>query len=172
MYVEFHADHCIIKEEGTGRPLLNGIVRDGLYLLNHFNNSPVALAAEKVAMELWHQRLGHPHLKIVRRIMATHGLPALDYNKDSFCDACLSSKSHKLPYANSPNQTSRPLELIHFDIWGPSLVLSHLGHKYYVIFVDDFTLYTWMYPLKLKSDVLETFIKFHQRVERQFNLKI
>ena len=29
-----------------------------------------------------------------------------------------------------------------------------------------------MYPLKLKSDVLETFIKFHQRVERQFNLKI
>ena len=82
VYVEFHADHCIIKEEGTRRPLLKGTVRDGLYLLNHFNNSPVALAAEKVAMELWHQRLGHPHLKIVRRIIATHGLPTLDYNKN------------------------------------------------------------------------------------------
>ena len=41
VYVEFHADHCIIKEEGTGRPLLKGTVRDGLYLLNHVNNSPV-----------------------------------------------------------------------------------------------------------------------------------
>ena len=24
VYVEFHADHCIIKEESTGRPLLKG----------------------------------------------------------------------------------------------------------------------------------------------------
>ena len=123
-------------------------------------------------MELWHQRLGHPHLKIVRRIIATHGLPILNSNRNSFCDACLSSKAHKLPYANSTNQTRRPLELIHSDLWGPSPVLSHLEHKYYVIFVDDFTRYTWLFPLKLKSDVLETFIKFHQRVERQFNLKL
>ena len=99
VYVEFHADHCIIKEEGTRRPLLKGTVRDGLYLLNHSNNTPVALAAEKVDMELWHQRLGHPDLKIVRRIIATHGLPTLNSNRNSFCDACLSSKAHKLPDA-------------------------------------------------------------------------
>ena len=116
VYVEFHADHCIIKEEGTGRPLLKGIVRDGLYMSNQFNNPPVAFAAKKVTMELWHQRLGHPHLKILRCIIATHGLPTFVYNKKSFCDACLSSKSHKLPYANSKNQTSRPLELIHSDL--------------------------------------------------------
>ena len=112
VYVEFHADHCIIKEEGNGRPLLKGTVRDGLYLLNRFNNPPVAFVAEKVAMELWHQRLEHPHLKILHRIIATHGLPTLVYNKNSFFDAWLSSKSHKLPYAKSKNQTSIPLELI------------------------------------------------------------
>ena len=54
VYVEFHADHCIIKEEATRRPLLKGIVRDGLYLLNQSNN-PRAFAAKKVAIELWHQ---------------------------------------------------------------------------------------------------------------------
>ena len=117
-------------------------------------------------MEQWHQRLGHPHFKVLHRIIATHGLPTLAYNKNSFCDACLSFKSHKLPYANSQHQTSRPLELVHSDL------LSHLGHKYYVIFFDDFTRYTWLYPLKLKSDVLESFMNFNQRVERQFNLKI
>ena len=34
VYVEFHADHCIIKEEDTERPLLRGIVRERLYLIS------------------------------------------------------------------------------------------------------------------------------------------
>ena len=41
-----------------------------------------------------------------------------------------------------------------------------------MIFVDDFTRYTWLCPLKLKSDVHQNFIDFQHRVERQFNLKI
>ena len=41
-----------------------------------------------------------------------------------------------------------------------------------MIFIDDFTRYTWLYPLKLKSDVLDIFMKFHQRVECQYNLKL
>ena len=123
-------------------------------------------------MDLWHQRLGHPHFKVLHRIISTYGLPTFAYNKISPCDACLSSKSHKLPYAIPQHSTNRPLELVHSDLWGPSPVLSHLGHKYYVIFIDDFTRYTWMYPLKLKSDVLNIFMNFHQRVERQFNLKL
>ena len=172
VYVEFHDDYCIIKEEGTGRPLLRGTVKDGLYLLNQENKPPIAYAAEKVAMELWHQRLGHPHFKILHHIITTYGLPTLAYNKSSPCDACSSSKLHKLPYAITQHPRSRPLELVHSDLWGPSPVLSHLGHKYYVIFIDDFTQYTWLYPLKLKSDVLDIFINFHQRVERQFNLKL
>ena len=52
VYVEFHADYCIIKEEGTGRPLLRGTVKDGLYLLNQENKPPIVYAAENVAMEL------------------------------------------------------------------------------------------------------------------------
>ena len=41
VYVEFHSDYCIIKEEGTGRPLLRGTVKDRLYLLNQENKLPV-----------------------------------------------------------------------------------------------------------------------------------
>ena len=172
VYVEFHADHCIIKDEGTVRPVLKGTARDGLYLLNQDNKSPVAYVVEKVAMELWHQRLGHPHFKVLYRIISTYGLLTFAYNKISPCDACLSSKSHKLSYAIPQHSTSRPLELVHSDLWGPSPILSHLGHKYYVIFIDDFTRYTSLYPLKLKSDFLDIFMNFHQRVERQFNLKL
>ena len=92
--------------------------------------------------------------------------------KNLVCDACLSSKSHRLPYSYSQHQTTKPLEIIHSDLWGPSPVISRNGNRYYVIFIDDFTRYTWLYPLKLKSDVLQSFLDFHHRVERQFNLKI
>ena len=119
-----------------------------------------------------HQQLGHLHFKVLHRIITTYGLPTLAYNKSSPCDACLSSKSHKLPYAITQHPMSRPLKLVHPDLWGPSPVLSHLEHKYYVIFIDDFTRYTWLYPLKLKSDVFDIFMNFHRRVEQQFNLKL
>lgn len=41
--------------------------------------------------------------------------------------------------------------------------------KYYVIFVDDNTRYTWLYPLKKKFGFFEVFLKFQQMVERQFS---
>ena len=96
VYVKFHDDHCIIKEEGTRRPLLKGTVSDRLYLLNQSNNL-TTFAAEKVVIQLWHQQLDHPHFKVLHHIIATHGLPTLVYNKTSFCDACLPSKSYRLP---------------------------------------------------------------------------
>ena len=44
--------------------------------------------------------------------------------------------------------------------------------KYYIIFVDHFTKYTWLYPIKHKSDSLQTFIRFQKLVENFFQLKI
>jgi hypothetical protein len=41
-----------------------------------------------------------------------------------------------------------------------------------VIFVDDFTRYTWIYFLKNKSEVCDTFLQFEKMVDRQFNTKI
>ena len=51
-------------------------------------------------------------------------------------------------------------------------MISHAVNRYYVMFIDDFTRYTWLYPLKLKSDVFQAFIDFQHRIERQFNQKI
>ena len=35
---------------------------------------------------------------------------------------------------------------------GPSPVSSIDGYGYYAIFVDDFSTFTWFYPLKAKSE--------------------
>ena len=171
VFVEFHADYCVVKDEETGRPLLQGTVKDGLYLLKQAH-SPEANMGERTSLNNWHCRLGHPNLRLLHNVISTYGLPIFSGNKIDSCDACLSSKSHRLPYSKSPHQTSKPLEIIHSDLWGPSPVISYNGNRYYVCFIDDFTRYTWLYPLKLKSDVFQTFIDFQHRVERQFNQKI
>lgn len=50
--------------------------------------------------------------------------------------------------------------------------LSIDGNKYYLILVDHFSRYTWMYPLKHKSNVKDTFIAFTALVENRFQTKI
>jgi IS30 family transposase len=45
------------------------------------------------------------------------------------------------------------------------------GFKYYIVFIDHFTCYTWFYPLQHKSDVKPTFIRFKAIVKNYFNHK-
>lgn len=46
------------------------------------------------------------------------------------------------------------------------------NYKYYLVLLDHFSHYTWLFPLKLKSQVRDTFIGFKALVENQFNAKI
>lgn len=55
---------------------------------------------------------------------------------------------------------------------GQVLVISYDGYKYYVIFVDHFTCYIWLYNLKQKSDVHYIFILFKAFVEKHFKFSI
>ncbi len=64
-----------------------------------------------------------------------------------------------------------PLQLIHSDLW-TSLVPSMSGYKYYALFVDDYSLYSWFYPLYTKAETFDAFVKFKAFVENQFSTKI
>lgn len=68
--------------------------------------------------------------------------------------------------------STSPLERIHCDLWGPSPVVSTQGFKYYVILIDNYSRFTWFYPLRLKSEFQSVFIWFQQMVETQFQSKI
>lgn len=81
------------------------------------------------------------------------------------------AKSHKLSFPTSTHQTSHPLELIHSHVW-TSPVMSLNGCKYYVIFIDNFSQFLWLFPLKQMSDVALSFIKFKCLVENLFFHKI
>jgi hypothetical protein len=63
------------------------------------------------------------------------------------------------------------LELIFSDVWGAAL--KSVGqNKYYMSFIDDFSKFVWLYPIKTKYEVFQRFHEFQQLVECQFNKKI
>lgn len=64
---------------------------------------------------------------------------------------------HRLPFPVSSFVSLAPLHLIHVDVWGHAPEASINGYKYYVSFIDDYSKYTWFYPLSLKSGVFIVF---------------
>ncbi|GJT94292.1 ribonuclease H-like domain-containing protein [Tanacetum coccineum] len=64
-----------------------------------------------------------------------------------------------------------PFDIIHSDLWTSPLT-SVSGIKYYVLFLDHFSHYLWVYPLRHKSDVLSKFIHFRAYVKNHFNCDI
>lgn len=69
------------------------------------------------------------------------------------------------------NLSTRPMEYIFTNVW-TSPVISFDNYKHYCVIIDHYTRYTWLYPLKTKFQVQETFIPFKAPVENCFNTRI
>ena len=56
---------------------------------------------------------------------------------------------------------------MHTNVWGPTQVSSLGGSYYYVTFINDATIKTWVYYIRQKSDVFDTFKKWKALVENE-----
>jgi len=78
-------------------------------------------------------------------------------------DICHFAKQKRLPFPRSASKSKKCFDLIHVDVWRSYLLSSIHGHKYFLTIVDDYLRYTWVFPLKQKSEVvkiLKNFIVF------------
>ncbi|KAI3748202.1 hypothetical protein L6452_11132 [Arctium lappa] len=53
-----------------------------------------------------------------------------------------------------------------------SPLTSLSGYKYYILFLDDFSHFLWVFPLRVKSDVFQAFSTFRAYVVNQFKTYI
>ena len=70
-------------------------------------------------------------------------IPHISFNEDKLCNACQLKKQTKKSF-KSKNivSTSRPLELLHLDLFGPTRTTSLGVSKYGLVVVDDFFRFT------------------------------
>jgi len=62
--------------------------------------------------------------------------------------------------------------VVHSDICGPIEVPTYSGNRYFITFVDEYSMMLWLYLIKAKSDALEVFQKFKVLVEKQSGMKL
>ena len=59
-----------------------------------------------------------------------------------------------------------------YDISDPMPIASMNGSRYVLTFIDDFSIFTWVFFVKKKPEVLERFIKFKAPIENASRRKI
>ena len=179
----FRSKHgCFIEEFGNGCKLIAKGKRHGrMFILD------AGIPELKATMfthgsgvvqdiEMWHKRISHINiqkLKMMQHKNLVSGLPKFRYTAlEHVCSACQFGKQSRLPFARHVRESTRPLQLIHSDVWGPAQTTSMGGSSYYVTFIDDFSRYTWLYFLKHKDEVLPVFKNFKRLVEKEFDAYI
>ena len=81
-------------------------------------------------------------------------------------------KSSSFTFFVSTTTTSCPLEILHMDVWGPAPCLSNDGFHFYLIIIDDFSRYCWLFPMNAKSESYEVFVTFKSTIENLLTQKI
>ena len=116
---------------------------------------------------LWHKHLGHISQERMTRLVKDEVLPNLDFSDFEKCIECIKGKTTKGNKKGSTRSTEL-LELIHTDICGP-FPTGIGGQKSFITFIDDYSLYMYLFLIHLKSDALEMFKTFKVEIENQLD---
>jgi hypothetical protein len=77
-----------------------------------------------------------------------------------FCEHYVYGKQKRVIFLRAgKTKKSEKLELVHKYVWGLAQVSSLGVSHYYVTFIDDATRKTWVYCIRKKFDVFDTFKK-------------
>ncbi|GJS23354.1 retrovirus-related pol polyprotein from transposon TNT 1-94 [Tanacetum coccineum] len=160
-----------------GKVIGRGIRKKGLYVMK-LENKPkdkICLATIDENSTLWHRRLGHANMRLIQSLASkelVRNLPKLRFDQH-FCDACkIGKQAHVSHKAKNIVSTTRCLELLHMDLFGPSAVRSYGGNRYTLVIVDDYSRYTWTRFLKNKTEAFDQFEIFSKKIQNQLGCTI
>ena len=87
------------------------------------------------------------------------------------CVDCIKGKQAKHTKKGTTRST-KLLEIIHTDIYGPFDTPSFGKEKYFITFIDDFSRYDYIYLLHEKSQAVNALEVYIIEVERQLERKV
>jgi transposase InsO family protein len=68
--------------------------------------------------------------------------------------------------------TTRSLEMLHIDLFGPIVYISIDSNKYGLVIIDDYSCFTWVFFLEDKSKTQDVLNKFLRRAQNEFDVKV
>ncbi|GKC38772.1 putative ribonuclease H-like domain-containing protein [Tanacetum coccineum] len=96
---------------------------------------------------LWHRRLGHINFKNINKLVKgnlVRGLPSKIFENDHSCVACQKGKQHKASCKTKlVNSISKPLHMLHMDLFGPTNIKSLMKKSYCLVVTDEFSRFSW-----------------------------
>ncbi|GJU25980.1 retrotransposon protein, putative, ty1-copia subclass [Tanacetum coccineum] len=121
---------------------------------------------------LWHYRLAHINKKHIKRLQQEGLLKSINDESFDQCVSCLSGKMTRKSFPHRLERATDLLGIIHTDVCGPLRHVSRQGASYFITFKDDYSRYGYVYLLKYKHEVFETFKVFKNEVENQLKKTI
>ena len=124
---------------------------------------------------IWHKRFGHLGKQNLDSLSKNSMVKDFDYDASielEFCPPCVAGKQSRSKFENSSSKSTAILQLVHSDICGKLDVPSKGGAQYFLTFIDDYSRYVWVYPLKSKSQVFEKFVQWKAQVENECGEKL
>ncbi|GJX46641.1 putative ribonuclease H-like domain-containing protein [Tanacetum coccineum] len=156
--------------------------KDNMYSFDMKNIVPkesltclVAKATSDESM-LWHRRLGHINFKNINKLVKDNlvrGLPTKRFENDQTCVACLKGKQHRASCKSKVlNPITKPLFMLHMDLFGLTFVSSLMHKKYCLVVTDDYSRFTWVFFLTTKDETSEILKNFIKEIENLVDKKV
>lgn len=92
----------------------------------------------------------------------------IDFEKCQFCGQAKITKDSR----KSITWETELFDLIHFELCELDVNLTRNRKRYVITFIDDCSDYTYVYLMKNKSDMLDTFKLLTKEIENQLNKEL
>jgi hypothetical protein len=173
--VTFDPQKCGIRKEGSGK-LVDAAARtsSNIYVLSEIGNEKCCLGKEYESW-IWHRRMGHIHFDKFFKVSereAVREMPQITKPTNILCKHCQQGKQTKTRFKSKEYSMTRPLEIVHTDLVGPTKTKVLKGEKYFMFLVDDYTRINAVFFLENKSEAFENFKIYKEMVENEMDSKI
>ncbi|KAH1107625.1 hypothetical protein J1N35_011393 [Gossypium stocksii] len=172
--VVFKGHECQIADPNRSS-LITVTMTDKCFKVNWSSDSYLACVASAEESKLWHQRLSDANFRSMARMVSKEMVENFtkSVQNEDVCEVCQMGKQSRLPFpVNTTWRASNKLELVYTDVCGPMKTESLNGSRYFILFIDDSTRYSWIFFLKHKSEVAQVFLKFKVVAEIETGCKL
>jgi hypothetical protein len=171
----FNSWECEIIKPNSSKLVVKAIrTPNNVYVFDKINGEKCFIGKIDESW-LWHKTMGHMKFDNLVKIdikQVVRDMSEITKSSRSFNKQCQHGKQSRVRFKTKEYATSKSFELVHIDIFGPTITKSLQGELYFMLLTDDYIRMTWVTFLKNKSKAFDKFKAFKALVENETDMKI